>query len=119
MLRGQVRTAVRFITDRVSGSEISPSNVPGMTVFDLLTKKHPEPSKVVPSTFLSCDTLPPLSDLDITGGHVEKMARRLQGAAGPGGSIAMQWCNFLLRHGRHSAQLHDSMAMLAHRRANR
>ena len=91
---GQVRAAVRFITDRVSGGGIlssnSPSNVPGMTVFNVLAKKHPKPSEVVPSTFLPCDTLPPLSDLDITGGHVEKVARRLQGAAGPGGSSAMQ-----------------------------
>ena len=85
-------------------SSSSPSNVPGMTVFDVLAKKHPEPSEVVPSTFLPCDTLPPLSDLvDITGGHVEKIASQLQGAAGPGGSSAMQWCDYLLRHGRHSS----------------
>ena len=122
MLQGQVRAAVRFIADRVSGGGIlspdSPSNVPGMTVFDVLAKKHPEPSKIVSSTFLPCDTLPPLSDLDITGGHVEKIARRLQGAAGPGGSSAMQWHDYLLRHGRHSAQLRDSVAVLARRLAN-
>ena len=86
MLRGQVRAPVRFITDKVPGGGIlssdSPSNVRVMTVFDVLAKKHPEPSKVVPSTFLPCDTLPPLSDLDITRRHVEKIARRLQGAAG-------------------------------------
>ena len=62
--------------------------------------------------------MPPLSDLDITGGHVEKIARRLQGAAGPCGSSAMQWHDYLLRHGRHSAQLRDSVAMLARRLAN-
>ena len=40
MLRGQVHATVSFITDRVSGGGIlssdSPSNVPGMTVFDVL-----------------------------------------------------------------------------------
>ena len=70
MLQGQVRSAVRFITDRVAGGGVlapdSPSNVPGMTVFNVLAQKHPEPAVVVPSTFMPCDTLPPLTDLDIT-----------------------------------------------------
>ena len=122
MLRGQVRVAVRFITDRVSGGGILSSdflsNVPSMAVFDVLEKKRPEPSEVVPSTFLPCDTLPPLSDLDITGRHVKKITHWLQGAAGPGGSSAIQWRDYLLRHGRHSAQLHDSVAMLSRRLAN-
>ena len=89
-----------------------------MAVFDVLEKKRPEPSEVVPSTFLPCDTLPPLSDLDITGRHVKKITHRLQGAAGPSGSSAIQWCDYLLRHGRHSAQLCDSVAMLSRRLAN-
>ena len=82
MLRGQVRSAVRLITDRVSGGGVlsidSPSNVPGMSVLDVLRQKHPEPGNVKPSTFMLCDTLPPLSDLDITADHVEKVACRLQ-----------------------------------------
>ena len=60
MLRGQVHPAVRFITDRVSGGGVlsvdSPSNVPGMSVFDVLRQKHPEPGNVEPSTFMLCDT---------------------------------------------------------------
>ena len=123
MLRGQVRSAVRFITDRVSGGGVlsidSPSNVPGMSVFDVLSQKHPEPGNVEPSTFMLCDTLPPLSNLDITAGHVEKVARQLQGAAGPGGSSALQWRDYLLRFGRHSGHLRDSVAMLARHLANR
>ena len=51
MLRGQVRSAIRFITDRVSGGGVlsldSPFNVPGMSVFDVLRWRsndcgHPE-----------------------------------------------------------------------------
>ena len=122
MLRGQVHSAVRFITDRVSGGGIlspeSPSNVSGMSVFDVLRQKHPESSEVVPSTVMPCETLPSLSDLDITVGHVEKVARQLQGAAGPGGSSVMQWHDYLLRFGRHSAHLRDSVATLARRLAN-
>ena len=122
MLRGQVRSAVRFVTERVTGGGVLvpdlPSNIPGMSVFDVLAQKHPEPGEVVPSTFMPCDTLPPLIDLDITGGHVERVARQLQGAAGPGGSSALQWRNYLLRFGRHSALLRDSVALLARHLVN-
>ena len=103
MLQGQICSAVRFMTDRVSGGGVlsldSPSNVPGMSVFDVLKQKHPEPGNFEPSTFMLCDTLPPLSDLDITAG---KVARQLQGAAGPGGSSTLQWHDYMLRFGHHS-----------------
>ena len=89
-----------------------------MSVFDVLNQKHPEPGNVEPSTFMLCDTLPPLSDLDITVGHVEKVTRQLQGAAGPGGSSVLQWRDYLLRFGRHSGYLCDFVAMLAHHLAN-
>ena len=96
MLQGQVRSAIRFTTDRVSGGGVfsldSPSNIPGMSIFDVLKQKHPEPGNFEPSTFMLCDTLPPLSDLDITAG---KVARQLQGAAGPGGSSTLQWHDYI------------------------
>ena len=78
-----------------------------MLPFDVLAKNHLKLNEVVPSTFLLCDTLPPLFDLDINRVHVEKIARRLKGAVGSGGSSAMQWHDYLLRHGSHSAQLRD------------
>ena len=96
MLQGQVHSTVRFITNRVSGGGVlsldSSSNVPGMSVFDMLKQKHPEPGNFEPSTFMLCDTLPPLSDLDITAG---KAAHQLQGAAGPGGSSTLQWHEYV------------------------
>ena len=67
---------------------------------------------------MACDTLPPLIDVNITGGHVEKVARHIQGGAGPGGSDASQWQNYLLRYGAHSAKLRDAMAELARKIAN-
>ena len=63
----------------------SPLNVPGLSVLDVLNQKHPEPSKVLPSSFLCCDPLSPLSDLNITAGHVERVARQIQRAAGLNG----------------------------------
>ena len=82
---------LRFITDEyLEVGFLTPSNVPGLSVLDVLKQKHPESSKVVPSSFMCCDPFPPLSDLDITAGHVEKVALQIQGATGPGGSSALQ-----------------------------
>ena len=99
MLCGQVCSAVRFITDRVSGGGIlsydSPSGVPGKSVADVLREKHPKPCSPGSDTFLPCGSLPPVLDVDITADYVERVAHRIQGAAGPGGSTAMQWHSYL------------------------
>ena len=122
MLRGQVRSAVRFITDRVSGGGVlaydSSSGVPGKSVADVLREKHPEPCCSGNDAFLPCDSLPPVLDVDITADYVERVAHRIQGAAGPGGSTAMQWHSYLLRFGSYSARLRDAVAGLARRLAN-
>ena len=54
----------------------------------------------------------------MTGSHIEHVARCIQGGAGPGGSSAVQWQDYLLRHGSHSAQLRDEVAALARHLAN-
>ena len=88
------------------------------TVFDLLKEKHPPPSLLNERACLPCDDLPPLIDVDVTGSHVERVARMIRGGAGPGGSSAIQWQGFLLRYGAHSERLRDSMAELARHLAN-
>ena len=60
------------------------------TVFDLLEEKHPPPSSLNERAYLPCDDLPPLIDVDVTGTHVESVARMTHGGAGPGGSSAIQ-----------------------------
>ena len=70
-------------------------------------------SETVEITFLLCDKLPPLVDVDITAAHVEKVARRIQGSAGPGGTMAWQWQSFLPSYGAHSEWLQDVIAELA------
>ena len=122
MLRGQVLSAVRFITDRVHGGGVlsldASTGVPGHPVLDILREKHPEPGVIDESAFMSCDDLPPLLDLDITADYVEHVAHQIQGSSGPCGSTALQWHGYLLRHGVSSACLRDAVAMLAHCLAN-
>ena len=81
MLRGQVRSAVRFITDRVHGGGVlsldASTGVPGHSVLDILREKHPEPGVTDESAFMSCDDLPPLLDLDITADYVERVAHQI------------------------------------------
>ena len=59
MLCGQVRSAIRFITDKVSGGGVlacdSPSGIPGESVADVLQEKHPEPCSSGSDAFLPCD----------------------------------------------------------------
>ena len=122
MLQGQVRSEVRFITDRVHGSGVlsldASTSVPGNSVLDILHEKHLEPGVIDESTFMSCDDLPPLLDLDITADYVEHVAHQIQESLWPCGSTALQWHRYLLRHGLSSARLHDAVAMLAHHLAN-
>ena len=56
---------------------------------------------------------PPMADVDVTAAHVEKVARQIKGGAGPGGTLATHWQDFLLRYGAHSERLKDAIAELA------
>ena len=121
-LRGQLRSAVRWLTERDSGgSVLLPSTVidpSGKSVLDVLKEKHPDPSPSVKEAFLVCEELPPLMDIDVTGAHICKVARKIQGGAGPGSTTASQWQDFLLRFGSSSKKLRDAVAELTRRLAN-
>ena len=118
MLRGQVRSAVRWLTDRAPGQTTSVVDSSGKTVFDVLNEKHPEPRCVNENAFIKCEELPPFMDVDITGGHIERVGRKLQGGAGPGCTKAMQWQDFLLRYGAPCERLRDEIDDLTRRLAN-
>ena len=122
MLRGQVRSAVHWVTERASsGGILDPStsvDTHGKTVLDVLEEKHPELREATKKAFLLYEDLPPLVDVDVTAAHVEKVARLIQRGAGPGGTVALHWQDFLLRYGVHSERLRDAVAELARRLAN-
>ena len=106
----------------MTGHVLSPTELDsksGKTVFEVLKEKHPMPGTVDPITFIGCNTLPPLIDVDVTPSHVEKVAHCIRGGAGPGGTDSLQWQHFLLRYGTHSARLRDGVAALTRRLANK
>ena len=62
MLRGQVQSAVCWMTERATNGGIldPPTTVDasGKTVLDMLKGKHPEPKDAAEKAFLHCDELP-------------------------------------------------------------
>lgn len=87
-------------------------------VLDILKEKHPDPREASEKAYIPCDDLPPLVDVDVTAAHVERVAHSIQGGAGPGGTMAIHWQDFLLRYGAHSERLRVAVAELARRLAN-
>ena len=85
-------------------------------VIDVLHKKHPDPRIPPKSALLVSEQLPMLEDVEITGAHILKVARTIQGGAGPGGSDA--WQDTLLRYGAQSERLRESVASLSRRISN-
>ena len=105
MLKGQVRAAVRRLTERADKGGVldisTYTNDGPKTVLDVLKEKHPDPAQSSAKAFLSCSELSPLIDVDITGSPTTS-----------------HWQDFLLRHGAHSAKLRDAVAELARHLAN-
>ena len=116
MLRGEVRAAVRWIIERGSYGVLLPTDLvdgsTDKTVIDVLKEKHPDPGMTDVSVCLEDDNLPVLMDVDVTGGHIERLARTLHGGAGPGGTTSNHWQSFLLCYGTQSAKLRDAIAAL-------
>ena len=76
MMKGQIRAAVRWITERTSkGGVLDASACIGSgskTVLDVLKEKHPDPSQSSVDSFLPCNELPPLIEVDLTSCHIDK-----------------------------------------------
>ena len=128
MLQGKVRAAVRWISEHSKGNVLLPSDqteiqgpqgdIIKVSVLEALKMKHPD-SKIPPnSAILKYDTLPLFEDVEITGGHIQYVASKIQGSAGPGGCDANHWQDALLRYGAHSEHLRDSVASLTRRLSN-
>ena len=125
MMQGRVPSAVRLLTDRLGGGVLDPgAEAQGKdgglqkTVFDILQEKHPPQKHADPRAFIQCEELPLLEDVDITSSHIEQVARRLFGSAGPSGTDSEQWRSFLLRFGNASSRLREAVAASTRLHAN-
>ena len=85
---------------------------------DIFRRKHPEPKMPAPSSFLHCDPLPSLTDLDVTGAYIHIATVRIQGSGGPGSCDVNHWQDVLLCYGAHSEKQRHSVDSLVRRLAN-
>lgn len=116
LLRGKIREAVRFITEREGCGALHPTNIDAKSkerVIDVLHSKHPDPRVTQQSTLTDYESLPAVIPVRISEETVDTIARRLSGSAGPGGTDAINLQHWLLRHGMMSQKLQTSLAKFA------
>ena len=107
VLRGKLRTAVQWITERETGGILQPGErctKTGDQGMEVLSTKHPE-ARTPMSASLDCYTggPPELTPVDIMDDTVMAVAGTLLGSAGPGGTDSVSLQHWLLRFGAASA----------------
>ena len=97
-MEGNIRGAMRWITDRDPGGAVSPYEVDdktGSQVIETLRKKHPDPIIPQIKQLPKFPKMPPLGIITITETTVAKACNKVRGGAGLGGTNALslqQWC---------------------------
>jgi hypothetical protein len=118
VLSGRLRKAVRTLTNRSGGGVRQPDNLcseAGRPVWQVLQEKHPalrDPTTVghEDGAFEPYPDLPAPVPVSVTQDDVEAIFPCLSGAAGPGGTDAVDLANWLLCFGRESEALREEMA---------
>ena len=121
VLRGNLRSAVRYITDREKGSVLYPDDKDeksGKPVSEALADKHPASRRADPTQLPHYDSTPHLVPNVITEDTVQEVANRLSGGAGLGGVDAIFLKHLLLRHGTTSRKLRCVVARFSEWMAN-
>ena len=76
----KVREATHWITGHVAGGVLAPTDIDIKTgkivLQSSLNDKQPPPGRLDPAAFLTCDVLPPLTDVDIVAFHIEQIAHK-------------------------------------------
>jgi hypothetical protein len=121
VLRGNIRGAVRYLTDREKGGILYPDDLDektGNSVLSVIESKHPNARTPNADTLTAYPDLPDFVDLDITEDSIEVTARRLSGGAGLGGTDAHALQQWLLRFGKASRTLRQASAEMVDWLAN-
>ena len=117
VLDGNLRTAVRNLTDGVRGGVLGPEDLctkTGRPVIEVLRDKHPDqrlPDLWDPNSlaFSKFEEVPDPIPLDCSPEIVEAVARKLTGAAGCSSVDSALLKSALLRHGKASAELREEL----------
>ena len=103
MIRGKLRSAVRWITDREKGGLFRPEEIPpktGQHILKVLHWKHPEARPLTASSSEAYQVKPPtLVPVDIINETVANVARKFSGSAGTGGTESVILQHWLLNFG--------------------
>ena len=113
ILRGDMRGTVRYLTEREKGGILMPIDTDeksGDSVEAVLKSKHPDARTPTAETLPKYNNLPDFVDVDITEDSVEKVARRLSGSAGVGGTDIHALQHWLLRFSNASRKLRQALA---------
>jgi len=110
-LTGNLRGAVRYLTDRVGGVEFSPDDVIGdrQTVRDALLEKHPESGILSAASLQDFKVMSRFAPGTITADHV-MTSQKIRGSAGLGGLDANKLSQLILRYKEISGGLHHEVA---------
>jgi hypothetical protein len=121
MLKGDVRGAVKYLTETEKGGVMMPDEIDeksGLTVKDVLQSKHPAATTPQPSTLHPYDVTPEFSSVDITHDKIEQVARNLSGSSGLGGVDSQAVAHWLLAYDNASATLRHALASFTNWLAN-
>ena len=93
MMKGKVRTAMRWLSERASWGVLDPMQEvkESVTVLETLKSKHPEPHKSHHSSRFQVPVLPEFEDVIISSASIEKTTRSLQGSSGASGTDSEHW----------------------------
>ena len=109
VLCGELRTAVRWITEGETGGLLQPGyrcTKTGDRLMEVLCTKHPEAWTPTAASLYLCPGRPPeIPPVDITEDMVTAVAGRLLVGAGPGGTDSVSLQHWLLRFGAASSEL--------------
>ena len=88
IMKGKVRSAMRWLSERASGGVLDPMQEvkKDVTVLETLKSKHSEAHKSHLSLRLQVPVLPGFEDVIISSASTEKTTRSLQGSSGASGS---------------------------------